>query len=444
MFAAAATGGQIGVSAGRTYALTFLTNATQAASPAGLASVQYAGGLAVGVSYADISTAASQLAIEAEAINALAVPGVSGLALSGSEDVPAAITATRQFTLALDAAVMTTGAILANQQQQATALPVTTGVLSAISVSPGSQRFGIDGYVSDAIAVTAGTQTYDTAPTVTITDAGGTGTGGTAVANLDPNTGLLQSVTLLTPGSGYTQPVFSISGSNAPATVAARWAAGSVTGGVVVDGGAFYAAVPLVTITDETGSGAGATATATITDGAVTGITITAGGSGYVRPRITVAAPTVITGAAMDLLPVPTARIVDATGVGATATVLTDNSGLITGIAVGDYQATATATVSNGIVTAISLALGGATYASSSPPTVTITDTAGSGSGATATATVSADCVVTDITLISGGSGYVNPAVTIGPPATLNGGYTAPTVELSISGMPDFTFLGST
>ena len=442
VFAAAATGGQIGVSAGRTYACTFLTNATQAASPSGLASLQYASGLAIDVSYADIATAAGELAIEAEAINALAVPGVSGLALSGSEDVPAAITATRQFTLALDAAVMTTGAILANQQQQATALPVTTGVLSAISVSPGSQRFGIDGYVSDVIAVTAGTQTYDTAPTVTITDAGGTGTGGTAVANLDPNTGLLQSVTLLTPGSGYTQPVFSISGSNAPATVAARWVAGSVTGGVVVDGGAFYAAAPVVTITDDAGSGAGATATATITDGAVTGITITAGGAGYVRPRITVAAPTVITAAAMDLLPVPTATVVDATGVGATATVLTDNTGMITGITVGDYQATATATVSNGIVTAISLALGGATYSSAAPPTVTISDAAGS--GATATATVSADGIVTDITLISGGSGYVNPVVTIGPPATLNGGYTAPTVELSISGMPDFTFLGST
>ena len=444
VFAAAATSEQIGISAGRTYATTFLTQATQAASPAGLASVQYGGDLAIGISYADISTAAGQLTIDAEAIGALAVPGVSELALSGSEDVPAAITATRQFTLALDASVMTTGAILANQQQQATALPMTTGVLSAISVSPGSQRFGIDGYVSDVITVRAGLQTYNTVPTVTITDAGGTGTGATAVANLDPNTGLLQSVTLLTPGAGYTQPEFSISGSNAPATVAARWAAGSVTGGVMVDGGAFYAAAPAVTITDEAGSGAGATATATIADGVVTGITITAAGSGYVRPRITIAAPTVITGTAMDLLPVPTATVVDATGIGATTTVLTDNAGMITGIAVGDYQATATATASNGIVTAISLALGGATYSSASPPIVAVTDAGGGGSGATATATVSADGVVTDITLVSGGSGYVNPVVTIGPPNILNSGYTAPTIELSIPGMPDFTFLGST
>ena len=444
VFATAAPGGQIGVTSGRTYACTFLTNATQAASPSGLASLQSAGDLTIGVSYADISTSAGQLSIDADAIDALAVPGVSGLALTGSEDVPTAITATRQFTLALDASVMTTGAILANQQQQATALPVTTGVLSAIRVSPGSQRFGIDGYVSDVITVTAGLQTYDTAPTVTITDAGGTGTGATAVANLDPNTGLVQSVTLLTPGSGYTQPVFSISGSNAPATVAARWEAGSVTGGVVIDGGAFYAATPAVTITDDAGSGAGATATAIITDGVVTGITITNAGSGYVRPRITVAAPTMITGTAMDLVPVPTATVVDATGAGATATVLTDNAGMITGITVGDYQATATATASNGIVTAISLALGGATYASSSPPTVTITDAAGSGSGATATATVSPDGIVTDITLLSGGNGYINPVVTIGPPATLNSGYTDPTIEFSIVDMPDFTFLGST
>ncbi len=444
VFAATATGTQVGVSSGRTYAATFLTQATQAASPAGLASVQYAGGLAIGVSYADISTAASELAIEAEAIAALAVPGVSGLALAGSEDVPASITATRQFTLALDAGVMTTGVTLTNQQQQAVALPVTTGVLSAISVSPGSQRFGIDGYVSDVISVAAGTQTYTTAPTVTIIDAAGTGTGATATANLDPNTGLLQSVTLLTAGSGFTAPIFLLSGSNAPATVSARWAAGSVTGGVVVNGGAFYAAAPAVTITDEAGSGAGATATATIAGGVVTGITITAAGSGYVRPRITVAAPTVITGTAMDLVPVPTATVVDATGVGATATVLTDNSGLITGIAVGDYRATATATASNGIVTAISLALGGATYSASSPPTVTITDAGGGGSGATATATVSADGVVTTIALASGGSGYVNPVVTIGPPATLNSGYTAPTVELAIPGLPNFTFLGTT
>lgn len=437
-FTATASGSQIAMAPGLTYACTFLTKATPHDTPSGIASVQYDGGLAIDVSYADISTSSGAIDISSEAISALSVPGVSGLALVGSDNVQTAITATRQFTLALDASVMTNGVTLANQQQQAAAVPIVTGVLTAASVSAGSQRFGIDGYVSERIDVAAGTQVYSTPPSVSITDAAGSGSGATAVATLDPNTGRLAGITLLSPGSGYTLPRFSLSGSNSPAIVSARWSDGVVSGGVVVDGGAWYASPPSVTITDESGSGVGATAVAVITDGMVTGITITAGGSGYVRPRITVAAPTVITGTALDLVPVPTAIVSDPTGTGGTATVLTDDTGTITGITIGTYQATATATASNGVVTSVEITAAGATYTSLTPPTVTITDAAGSGTGAVATATVSADGAVTGITLTSGGSGYVTPVVTIGPPATLNSGYTAPTIAFSIPGMPAF------
>jgi len=448
-------GSSASFSAAAICSLDVLTAATAAANPSSLTSVQYdvaydvppgqPAAYQIRVSYADISTSDGEIEIEAEAISDLAIPGITDLTLSGAEDVPVTMTATRQFTLLLDASVMTSGASLANRQQQATAglptntagQPLMTGVLTAIGVTPGIQVFGVAGYVSNVINVAAGTQVYSTAPTVTITDAGGTGSGATAVANLDPNTNTLQSVTLLTPGSNYTAPVFSVSG-NDPATAVARLSAGGISGAQIVSGGRYYAAPPTVTITDRTGAGRGATATATISGGVVTAITITNAGSGYVRPVITIAPPTIVTGMAMPLVPVPTVTISDPNGVGATGTVLTDANGLVTGILVGSNQATATATVSNGVVSGIAVTAGGATYASA--PSVTITDASGSGSGATATATI-ANGVVTGITITAGGSGYVSPVVTIGLPAVVNSGYsltTPPTVTFSVPGTPGF------
>ena len=439
VFASSATGSQVGVTAGTTYACMFLTEAAQEAGYGGLASVQYDGAFAVGVSYADITTTGGEVEIESEAISDLAIPGIVDLSLTGAEEVPVSMTATRQFTLNMDASVMTSGASLPNRQRQANAQPVTTRVLSGIEVSPSIQRFGISGYVSNVINVSAGTQVYTTAPTVTITDAGGTGTGATAVANLDPNTGRLQSVTLEKPGSGYTSPVFTVSGSNTPATAVARWSGGRITSVSVVSAGQYYATAPTVTITDAGGNGSGATATATVSGGVVTGVTITAGGANYVRPRVTIAPPTVVTGTAMPSMAVPTATIQDATGVGVTATVLTDDSGLISGITLNDNQARATATASNGVVSALVLTSGGSTYSASQLPTVRITDAGGQGSGATATATVSSAGVVTGLTITSGGSDYVNPVVTIGPPSVLNGGFSSnTTIQFSVAGVTGF------
>jgi hypothetical protein len=74
-------------------------------------------------------------------------------------------------------------------------------------------------------------------------------------------------------------------------------------------------------------------------------------------------------------------------------------------------QATATATVTSGFVTSITVTDGGFGY--SAPPTVMINDS--TGSGAMATAQVSGGAV-TSITVNNAGSGYTAPSVVVAPP----------------------------
>ena len=154
----------------RAYSVTFLTDATQYDGYSPLISVQYAGGQQVYVSYADINESSTDVTITADAINQANIPNVSNLVLTGAEDVEVAIAATRQFTLKLDASVFTNGASAVNIQQQAHANPVTTGVLTSISVQQGNQPFGVDGFISPVIPVTSSTQSFATAPVLTISD----------------------------------------------------------------------------------------------------------------------------------------------------------------------------------------------------------------------------------------------------------------------------------
>jgi phage tail sheath protein FI len=78
----------------------------------------------------------------------------------------------------------------------------------------------------------------------------------------------------------------------------------------------------------------------------------------------------------------------------------------------GGTQATATATLSGGAVTAVAITNGGTQYAAA--PLVVITPASGdTGSGATATAAVT-DGVITQINITNGGTGYkVEPTVTL-------------------------------
>lgn len=156
----------------------------------------------------------------------------------------------------------------------------------------------------------------------------------------------------------------------------------------------------------------------------VSGITVTNGGSGYAA--------------------VPTVFITGGGGTGATATA-TVADGVITAINVtaggAGYTfanvnitgtglgATATATITGGVITAITVTNGGSGYTAATVGII------GNGSGATASATI-ASGVVTGIALDSVGSGYTTvPVVTVAAPTTVGGVtatataaiYTAPT-----------------
>ena len=253
-----------------------------------------------------------------------------------------------------------------------------------------------------------------------------TGQGGQATAYLDPNTGRIAGITLLTPGSGYASPVITIQDNEPAKAVATLNSSGGLTGATVSFGGQFYAAAPRVTVVDGNGPGYGATAKATIANGVVTGITITNGGSGYKHPVLVIDPPIVATASREQIIAAPVVTITDPSGVGAYGTVTLDQNGYLTGVVVTANQASGTATLSNGAISAIAVANPGIGYTTA--PAVTITDS--TGSGATATATI-ANGVVTAITVTNAGTGYSNPVITIAPPPVMNSGYTNPTVTFT-------------
>ena len=253
---------------GNAYSCTFLTDTTQYQPYSSLGSVQYnaaasgSNGRQVLFSYVDINNGAAAVNLSATGINQVSVPNVSNLNLTGSANVQAAVSATRQFSLLLDANIMTNGATASNQQQQANASPLVTNVLTSISTTPATMPYGVDGFLSSIIQVVPSSQVYTTAPLVSITDSMGyalnSSTAYPAYGNL-PDLQLGQ----------YTQ-----------ATSQAIIGTPTIT-----NSGTGYTSAPAVTIIDSTGIGA--TATATITNGVVSAITITSGGTGYIAPVIT-------------------------------------------------------------------------------------------------------------------------------------------------------------
>ena len=138
-----------------------------------------------------------------------------------------------------------------------------------------------------------------TNPVVTIDDAylpAGAFTAASVTANLGDGT--IASVTVNNPGSGYTAPVVTITdptGTGAQ-VVASVDAAGAIVTFTVPSGGSGYTA-PVVTITDTTG--ANATATAVIGQASIVGFQINNPGSGYVAPVVTIT-DTTGTGATAD------------------------------------------------------------------------------------------------------------------------------------------------
>ncbi len=167
---------------------------------------------------------------------------------------------------------------------------------------------------------------YTAAPTVTISD--GKGNSATAPATLAPASGQVFGATILTAGSGYTAPATitftDATGNNALATANLAGPAGTVTGLAITNGGGGYSSAPTVVFTDQTPVGpthaAAVSAQANVAlvtpTGAIIGITVTNPGTGFTS------APAISFTSATGTGALATAGIA-VSGVGAQASVLT-------------------------------------------------------------------------------------------------------------------------
>ena len=292
--------------------------------------------------------------------------------------------------------------------------PLPTGAITGIALTSGGTGYSaptvsivdlyghgtgatatptVGGGVITNIALTSGGSGY-VAPAVVITDAAGTGAAASATISL----GGISGVTLVSGGSGYTAPVVSITGTGTGATAAATLANGVITGIAVNSGGSGYTA-PAVNIT---GSGSGAIASATLANGVITAVNITNGGSGYTAPVINITGNgTGAAAAAIVTNGIVTALNLTNGGSGYTAPAVT-----FTGDGTG-AAATASINPTTGAITNITLTSGGSGYT-----TVTVGFTDATGTGATATATLT-NGIITGATMVSGGSGYTTASVGI-------------------------------
>lgn len=178
------------------------------------------------------------------------------------------------------------------------------------------------------------------------------------------------------------------------ATASSQVVNGFVVGATIIDGGQGYTNAPRVNFVG--GGGSGATATATIdANGSVTAISIRNTGSGYTNSPLVV----------IDPPPFP------------------------------PKSAYATATVVNGFVVGVSITNGGYGYGSS--PSIHFVG--GGGSGASAAANINELGVVTNVTIITVGSGYTNaPEVVIAPPIV-----PAPALKVGLAQTLTFTGLNN-
>ena len=253
-----------------------------------------------------------------------------------------------------------------------------------------------------------------------------------AAATATLNGNAVGAITVNYGGSNYVYPpAVTItggggSGATATAVLGTGASAGTVTG-IDFTGGAGYTSIPTVTIAPPY---AIATATATIASGAVNGIVVNSGGAGYLSPPVVT-----LTGGGFTTPATATAVLTNGvvTGINFTGgTGYTSAPAVL--IAPPTTAAVASATLTggavsaittNGSITAINVTAQGSGYSSASPPAVTIAPPV-TGTPATATAIVNASGVVTGITITNAGSGYTSanpPAITIASPS--GGGATA-------------------
>ena len=255
-----------------------------------------------------------------------------------------------------------------------------------------------DGFVS-SISITAyGSSGYTSAPTVTISGGGGSGATATATAS----EGTVRDISVLYGGSGYTSvPTVTITGGGGSGATATAVVSGGAVTDITVDvGGRGYTSEPTVTISG--GGGSGAAATAAVAP--PVSIRLTDSGSGYTSvPTVTISGgggSGATAEATVDYdMKIRELDLSDPSKADGTSITIS-NSREVTGIRVtaggsgytsaptvtftggGGSGATATAVVTNGAVTGITLTASGSGYTSA--PTVSFAG--GGGNGATATA----------------------------------------------------------
>lgn len=144
-------------------------------------------------------------------------------------------------------------------------VPVTAGGTNYSTQTTGGQI--------TAVTLTSAPGLFSTPPTATVVDP--TGTGAVLQVNMSaPVIGgirLLTSVTVVNPGSGYTNPTVVFSAGGVTATATASILQPKQVG---------------LTVSDPTGTGA--VLTASVTAGAITGINVVSPGQGYTSPTVTI------------------------------------------------------------------------------------------------------------------------------------------------------------
>ena len=144
-------------------------------------------------------------------------------------------------------------------------------IVTAISATSG---------LVQSVAITAPGSGYTSVPTAAFTGGGGSGAAGTVL--LGPTT--VASVTVSTPGTGYSSvpTVNLVGGGGTGATAVATIGSGGVTGISITNAGSGYTAPPTVIVSG--GGGSGAVATSLLTATTVAGFALTAQGVNYVTP----------------------------------------------------------------------------------------------------------------------------------------------------------------
>lgn len=284
-----------------------------------------------------------------------------------------------------------------------------------------------DNGVITGFTVISGGSGYNSVPVVTV-GSPVTQTTATAVATLTGD--VVTGITITSGGSGYsTAPTVTLSSPTKQATATPVIAAGRITGAIITDPGWGYVAGPAVTFSSPP-AGTPAEAEAVVSGGAVTGFVITQVGSGYSEaPAVTLGSHHSAASATASLNISLNVRSITVTAPGAgyfTAPTVTLSAPDLHAL-LGGEQATAEATIANGIITGITVLNDGFGYAS--PPTVTISDPP-PGTQATAEAQLTGG-VVTGVTITDPGSGYMTtPGVYFSEPPAVPSTPTGRSVPL--------------